>query len=80
MVLIVGGEGSGKRSYAETLGYAPEQMADAALDARPVVSHVEKMGFPAAEQLAVTSFSNIFVQSNINRFGAACMAGWTSHT
>lgn len=49
MVLIVGGEGSGKRSFAETLGYAPEQMADAALDARPVVYHVEKMVFPDAE-------------------------------
>ena len=49
MVLIVGGEGSGKRSFAETLGYAPEQMADAALDAHPVVYHVEKMVFPDAE-------------------------------
>ena len=38
-----------------------------------------RLGFPAAVQLAVTSFSNIFVQSYINRFGADCMAGWTSH-
>ena len=27
MVLIVGGEGSGKRSFAQTLGFAPEEMA-----------------------------------------------------
>ena len=33
MVLIVGGEGSGKRSFAQTLGFAPEQMADGVLDA-----------------------------------------------
>ena len=26
MVLIVGGEGSGKRSFAQTLGFAPEEM------------------------------------------------------
>lgn len=49
MVLIVGGEGSGKRSFAETLGYAPEQMADGVLDARPVIYHVEKLVFADAE-------------------------------
>lgn len=43
MVLIVGGEGSGKRSFAQTLGFAPEEMADGVLDERPVVFHVEKM-------------------------------------
>lgn len=32
-----------------------------------------------AVRLAVTAFSNIFVQSYINRFGADCMAGWTSY-
>lgn len=30
--------------------------------------------------MAVTSFSNVFVQSYINRFGSDCMAGWTSYT
>lgn len=49
MVLIVGGEGSGKRSFAETLGYTPDEMADARLDARPVVYHVEKMVFEDIE-------------------------------
>ena len=45
MVLIVGGEGSGKRSFAQTLGFAPEELADGVLDERPVVFHVEKMVF-----------------------------------
>ena len=45
MVLIVGGEGSGKRTFALGLGYTPEQMADAVLDSRPVVYHLEQMVF-----------------------------------
>ena len=43
--MIVGGEGSGKRSFAAALGYRQEDMADACLDERPVVFHVEKMVF-----------------------------------
>lgn len=43
MILIVGGEGAGKRTYAESLGYSREDMADAVLDGRPVVFHVERM-------------------------------------
>ncbi len=38
------------------------------------------VGIPAALQLAVTSFSNIFVQSYINFFGPDCMSGWTSYS
>jgi len=38
-----------------------------------------KIGLPSALQQAVTSFSNVFVQSYINHFGSACMAGWTSY-
>lgn len=38
------------------------------------------VGIPAGLQMAVTSFSNVFVQSYINRFGSDCMAGWTSYT
>ncbi|MEA4966103.1 MAG: MATE family efflux transporter [Oscillospiraceae bacterium] len=38
-----------------------------------------RIGMPSAIQMAVTSFSNIFVQAYINRFGSACMAGWTSY-
>ena len=38
-----------------------------------------KIGLPSALQQAVTSFSNVFVQSYINQFGSACMAGWASY-
>ena len=38
------------------------------------------IGFPAAIQMAITSFSNIFVQSYINYFGKECMGGWTSYS
>ena len=43
MILIVGGEGSGKRSCAESLGYAREDMADGVLDGQWAVYHVERM-------------------------------------
>lgn len=39
-----------------------------------------KVGIPAALQMAITAFSNIFVQSYINFFGADCMGGWTAYT
>ena len=38
-----------------------------------------KVGIPAAIQMAITAFSNIFVQSYINFFGADCMSGWTAY-
>ena len=38
------------------------------------------LGIPAALQMAVTAFSNVFVQSYINHFGADCMSGWTAYT
>lgn len=37
------------------------------------------VGIPAALQMAVTSFSNVFVQSYINYFGPDCMSGWTAY-
>ena len=37
------------------------------------------VGIPSAIQIAVTSFSNIFVQSYINFFGADCMSGWAAY-
>ncbi len=37
MLLIVGGEASGKRSFAESLGYRPEEMACALTGAQRVV-------------------------------------------
>lgn len=38
------------------------------------------IGFPAALQMAITAFSNVFVQSYINHFGADCMSGWTAYS
>ena len=37
------------------------------------------VGIPASIQMCITSFSNIFVQSYINYFGADCMSGWTAY-
>jgi len=37
------------------------------------------VGIPAAIQMAITAFSNIFVQSYINYFGPDCMSGWTAY-
>lgn len=45
-----------------------------------IVRKICVIGIPAGLQMAVTSFSNVFVQSYINHFGSACMAGWTSYT
>lgn len=39
-----------------------------------------KVGIPAAIQMAVTAFSNVFVQSYINYFGSDCMSGWTAYS
>ena len=37
------------------------------------------VGIPASIQMCITAFSNIFVQSYINYFGADCMSGWTAY-
>ena len=37
------------------------------------------VGIPAALQMCITSFSNVFVQSYINYFGDNCMSGWTTY-
>lgn len=47
---------------------------------RAMLSRILKVGIPAAIQTAITCFSNVFVQSYINFFGADCMAGWTSYS
>lgn len=39
-----------------------------------------RVGIPAALQMAVTAFSNIFVQSYVNHFGQNIMGGWTTYT
>lgn len=44
MILILGGLASGKRSYAKNvLAYAEADMADAVLDARPVIYNVQDL-------------------------------------
>lgn len=45
----------------------------------PILKKIVRVGIPAALQMALTAFSNIFVQSYINQFGTACMGGWTSY-
>lgn len=39
-----------------------------------------RIGIPAALQLSVTAFSNVFVQSYINAFGEDYMASWTAYS
>ena len=43
---------------------------------RESLSMILKIGLPSSIQAAVTAFSNVFVQSYINAFGSACMAGY----
>ena len=43
---------------------------------RPSLSQILRLGLPSSIQAAITSFSNVFVQSYINYFGSACMAGY----
>ena len=45
-----------------------------------MLKKIFKVGIPAAIQMAITSFSNIFVQSYINFFGDNCMSGWTTYS
>ena len=44
-----------------------------------MMKKIIRVGIPAAIQMAITSFSNVFVQSYINFFGADCMSGWTAY-
>ena len=46
---------------------------------RGMLGRIMAIGFPSGIQQAITSFSNVFVQSYINYFGSACMAGWSSY-
>ena len=45
-----------------------------------VLQQIIAVGIPAALQMAITAFSNVFVQGYINHFGADCMSGWTAYT
>lgn len=44
-----------------------------------MLGQIFAIGLPAGIQSIITSFSNVFVQSYINHFGSACMAGWSSY-
>lgn len=44
----------------------------------PILMKILRLGVPGGLQMSITSFSNIFVQGYINRFGSDCMAGWAS--
>jgi len=46
---------------------------------RILLKQILYVGIPSAVQMAVTAFSNVFVQSYINQFGADCMGGWTAY-
>ena len=45
-----------------------------------MLKKIVSVGIPAALQMAITAFSNVFVQGYINHFGADCMSGWTAYT
>lgn len=46
---------------------------------RDVFRQILVIGLPAGLQQAVTAFSNVYVQSYINRFGSSSMAGWSCY-
>ncbi|MBQ8275336.1 MAG: MATE family efflux transporter [Clostridia bacterium] len=45
-----------------------------------MLGKIVRVGIPAAIQMMITSFSNVFVQSYINVYGKAYMAGWTAYS
>ena len=45
---------------------------------RLLIWKIVGIGFPAALQQSITSFSNVIVQSYVNYFGAAAMAGYSA--
>ncbi len=46
---------------------------------RRTLGRILTVGMPAAFQSTLTAFSNVFVQSYVNVFGSACMAGWSCY-
>ena len=44
-----------------------------------ILGNIISVGIPAALQMAITAFSNVFVMRYINFFGADCMSGWTAY-
>jgi len=44
-----------------------------------ILGKILAIGLPSALQLGITAFSNVFVQSYINRFDSSAMAGWAAY-
>lgn len=45
-----------------------------------ILKRIVRIGIPSALQMAIVSFSNIFVQSYINYFGTDVMSGWSAYS
>lgn len=46
---------------------------------RFMLRNIVKIGFPGGLRMMIVAFSNVFVQSYINAFGSAAMAGWSCY-
>lgn len=46
---------------------------------RRIMGSIVRIGLPGGIQMAITSFSNVFVQGYFNQFGSDVMAGYTSY-
>ncbi len=44
-----------------------------------ILRFIFRIGLPSALQMMITAFSNIFIQSYMNHFGSASMAGWSCY-
>ena len=44
-----------------------------------ILKKIFRVGLPAAVQMAITNFANVFAQSYINYFGADAMSGYTAY-
>ena len=44
-----------------------------------LIKKILAVGIPASVQMAITSFSNVFVHSYINQFGGYCTGGYTAY-
>ena len=45
-----------------------------------ILKKIIQIGIPAALQMSITAFSNIFVMGYINHFGKHVMSGWTAYS
>ncbi len=65
------------------LMHGPEEIRVRLSEIRPdrfILSQIMKNGLPAGLQNSIISLANVFVQSNINRFGALAVAGCGSYS